>query len=307
MGNKCLQLGPSITFLPHLDTFNNHLAVVFPARVPVIALVPEILALCLAAVNPRLALFTILKPAIRATDANVENQVECVVERSVAVARLGPGVDVTRATGIGEREVAPLPEPLLEICEQHSQQARVNIGEYVVLAPLDAKGVVVVCKGCVQCLVLNICPPPRIVRRVGPPVKGGRDDVIASFGVGSIVPTALGDVHLARRRPVAVGIVDGQHPYGWPQPEAGGKLGLNLDAAVRNPRTLSCANARRFHRIDDGSVCRVGDRDTIAQKRGRADAHLGQVEHGAVGGDELLVLESWANMQGSISNERVLL
>lgn len=80
--------------------------------------------------------------------------------------------------------------------------------------------------------------PPSIVGGVRSPVECRRHDVVAALGVRPIVAARLHDVNLSRLGPRAVGILDGQHPDGRPQPVSLGKLCSDLDTAVLDSGAL---------------------------------------------------------------------
>ena len=70
------------SLLPHLDTLDAELSILFPGRVPFITSFPEIKLRRWAGVDPRLVLETVLEPAIGASDGDVEDQVELLIEWS---------------------------------------------------------------------------------------------------------------------------------------------------------------------------------------------------------------------------------
>ena len=157
--------------LPHLNTLDNHLSIGLPRRIPIVLSIPKVTACRGTLVNPRLATQSVLKPTIGAANGYVQDEVEVVVERCRVVAGLAPRVDEPRAVGVGQGEVATLPERLVEVRVQDLQQARVNVGEEVLLAPLEAEGVECFAECRVQGVAFDIGPPPGVVGAVGAPMQ----------------------------------------------------------------------------------------------------------------------------------------
>jgi hypothetical protein len=124
------------TLLPHRHTLNPHCAIILPSRQPLILRLPEVKLSPRAAVNPRLTALAILEPAVCRADSQVEHEVEVLVERRRVALGVRPGIVETRAVGVGEREVAVLEEGLVEVRVHDLQQARVDVGEDVLLTPL---------------------------------------------------------------------------------------------------------------------------------------------------------------------------
>lgn len=126
-----LSIAPIIpTLLPHLDTLNLHLSAILPRRHPLVPRLPKLQLRNRAAVCPGLAADTISKPAVRAADGKIENQVEGLVEgrRDRAIR---PGVDGCGAVGVGWREVADVPGGLVELGVEDLVDARVDVGEEI--------------------------------------------------------------------------------------------------------------------------------------------------------------------------------
>jgi len=88
-------------------------------------------------VNPWLTALAILEPAVGGTDSQVHDEVELLVEGSGVALGVLPGVVETGAVGIGLGEVSVLEEGLVEVRVHDLEQARVDVGEDVLLAPLD--------------------------------------------------------------------------------------------------------------------------------------------------------------------------
>ena len=301
------QISILIALLPHLDALDDHLAVLLPGRVPLAPSVPEIFLFRLAAVDPWLTMLAVLEPTVGGTHTNIEDQIERVIERGIPSPSLRPRVDVPSAIPIGERKGATLPEPLVEVGVEHLQQSGVDVREEVVFAPLEAERVEFIRVGGVQSFSLIVCPPPGVVGWIGSPVESGRDDVISALRMGGIVSTTLNEIDLTGRRPWAVCLLDGHHPDCRPQPEALGELGHDLDTAVRDRGSLLGADTSRLDRVDDGSVRGIGGRNAVERNIRGANAHLSEIEDGAVRRDERFVHEGRADMQRTILDVRVLL
>lgn len=66
----------TFAFLPDLDAGHDHLTILLPCRQPLIPGRVEVFLRREGLINPGLAGLAILEPAVGATDANVEDQVE---------------------------------------------------------------------------------------------------------------------------------------------------------------------------------------------------------------------------------------
>lgn len=295
-----------VGLLPHLDAVDDHAAAILPGGQPLIPRVPEVLLGAGAEVHPRLAAGTVLEPAVGAADGDVEDEVEVVIERRLEPARLAPRVHQSGPVGVRQGKVAPLPERLVEVGVEHLQEAGVDVGEEVLLAPLEPEGVEALGVGRVQRPPLDVGPPPGVVGRVGSPVQGAADDVVAALPVRVVVPARLDDVDLARERPRPVRVRDRQHPDGRPEPVARRQLGPHLDAAVGNGRALLRVDASGADGVEDGSIGDVGARHAVGEHLGRADA-LGRQIQDVVGRQELLILQGGHDHQLPVLDEDVLL
>jgi hypothetical protein len=93
--------------LPHLDALDSHLthsllrigATRLPSLTPLIAIIPEGHPSVRCAVDPRFTILAILKPVVRTTDSNVENEVERLIKGRRRVAGAAPRVDIGGAVG----------------------------------------------------------------------------------------------------------------------------------------------------------------------------------------------------------------
>ena len=108
--------------LPHLHALDSHLSVgslglgiLLPGLRPFIPVVPERYTGVGAAVNPRLVIFAVFEPAVAASNSDVENEVERLVEWGRRATIISPGVDVGSAVGHGQGEIATSPERFLEL------------------------------------------------------------------------------------------------------------------------------------------------------------------------------------------------
>ncbi len=224
----------AITLPPHLHLADLHLSRsgLLPRREPDVTLRPEVALRSRRSIDPWLARLSIFEPAVRATNGHVQNEIELLVERCLITASLGPDVLETGAVAVGQRESSTFPERLVEVRVEDLQETRVDVGEEVLLGPLDAKGMLGLGVGSVESGSLDVGAPPGIVGWVGTPVKGGRDDVISSLRVGVVISAGLGDINFTRQGPRSIGVVHGQHPDRGPEPITLWHLGSDFDTAV---------------------------------------------------------------------------
>jgi len=167
-----LQLLVAVALLPDLDTLNLH-GGRGPGGQPGVPGVPEVLLGIDGAVQPGLARLGVLEPAIGAAHGDVKDEEEALVKGGVGVGRFQPGVLEEGAVTVGCGEVAAIKEGLVKVGVQHLQEARVDIGEEILLGPLEAKGVEAGRVGGVQGRALVVGAPPAVVGDVGTPVEGG--------------------------------------------------------------------------------------------------------------------------------------
>lgn len=296
--------------LPHLDTLDLHLARVllgtlFPGWKPLVAGVPEFEWSVGSSVNPWLAGNVVLEPSIGTADGNVEDKVEVLVERS-SVGTASPWV-LKRGTVAGGRwEVALGPEWLVEVDVHDLKKTRVDIGEDVLLRPLDSKSVEAGGVGGVECSTLYVVAVPAILGWDWTPVKSRGDNVVTTLWVGVVVTARLHDVNLARARPRTVDGVGWQHPDGRPQPVTGRELCLDLDTSELDVGTELGVDTTRLDRVDNSTVCGVGGDDTVGVEGGGASAIGQEVDGGTVRLDELCGLESWLDDHHAVLDVDVL-
>ena len=130
-----------------------------------------------------------MEPAVRTTNANIKDEVEILIEWCGIVTSLAPWVDETSAVAVREREVATLPQWLVEVGVNHLKKTSVDVGEEVLLAPLHAEGVFLCGESGVKSVSLNVCPPPSIVCRVWTPMQSAGHDVVSALSISPIVTT----------------------------------------------------------------------------------------------------------------------
>ena len=246
--------------LPHRNLTNNHLPppLSAPSRPPLGPGLPKVLSCSRTRIDPRLATQPIRKPTIRPAHRDIQNQIKVLVERRARPAGPTPRIDDRRPVRVARREAAPAPEGRRERRVQHLQQARVDVGEKILLAPLQAEGVEGACVRRVQRLPLDVGAPPRVHGRRGAPVQRAADDVVAALGVGPVVAARLRHVDLAGRGPGPVGGVHGEQPDRGPEPVALGELGGDFDAAEFDGGAAAGVDAAGLDRVDDSAVCGVG-------------------------------------------------
>src|SRR5277367_1400293 len=143
---------------------------------------------------------------------------------------------------------------------------------------------------------------PRIVVRIRPPMQAAGDDIVAAERIRVVVAAALHDVNFAAGGPRAVGVGDGEHPDGGPEPVALGDAGGDFDAAVFDGGAGFGVEAPGFDGLDDGAVGGVGAGYAVAPERGGAGAVGGEVDD-CVGVDQGLVLESGLDVERAVLDE----
>lgn len=206
----------AFALLPNLHARHNHLPVLIPRGMPLIARVPEIQLGRLRQINPWLTRAAVLEPSVGAAHGDAEDEIELLIKRRRIVARAAPRVGQAGAVAVRERELPSLPERLVEIGVEHLQQPGVDVGEEILFAPFQPEGVHLLRKGRVQRVPLDVGPPPGIVGRVWPPVQRAGDDVVPTLLVRVVVPTRFDDVNLTRLGPDAISILHRQKPDGRP-------------------------------------------------------------------------------------------
>lgn len=264
--------------LPHLRALDNHLTLLLPRRIPLAAGIPKVALGRVGLIHPWLALDAIFEPAIGAAHGNVENQEKVLVKRGAVAAGLTPRVHQSRAIGIGGREVALGPKGFVEVRIHDLEEARVDVGEDVLLGPLEAVGVETRAVGGVQSLSLDIASPPSIVVGVRTPVNRRRHDIVATLRIRVIVAPRLHNVDFSRLGPHAIGVVGGQHPDCGPHPVTLGKLGDNFDTAKLNLSSLLGADAGRLDGVDNGSVGGVRHGNAVVPEIRRTFSGFQQVD-----------------------------
>lgn len=163
---------------------------------------------------------------------------------------------------------------------------------------LEAEGVELVGVGCVQGGTLLDVAPPAVGVGIWAKVQRAVDNVVAPRRVREVVAARGCDVDFARPRPLAVDLVDGQHPDGGPQPVARRQLGDDFDPPVLDVGAALGVDARRLDGLDDGAVGRVGRVHAVAPV-GASAALVAQIEDDVVF-HEVFVLERGSDEEGSI-------
>jgi hypothetical protein len=225
--------------LPHFHTLHLHNPLLFPGGRPLLSRLPEVALSRRTCINPGLSRLSVCKPSVCTTDGDVQNEVELLVERRDIAAGLAPWILQAGSVAIRERELAVGPEGLVEVRVHDLEETGVDVGEDVLVAPLyevstfeveerymsthlKAKGMIASCVSGVKSDTLNVVTPPTIIGRVGSEVQSAADNVVASLSVRVVVAAAFHDVNLTRLWPLAIFVVDRQHPDGWPKPVSSG-------------------------------------------------------------------------------------
>ena len=123
--------------LPHLHRRDRKLGLVsLPGRIPLIFSRQEILGRSLRLVHPRLAGRAILEPPVGASNSQIDDEVEFLIEGCVQVGVVDPRIGESGAVGVGQRELSTIPEVLVERIVEDLQKASVYVGEEVFFTPL---------------------------------------------------------------------------------------------------------------------------------------------------------------------------
>jgi len=291
--------------LPHLDALDLHLTTLLPGWIPLVAGVPELKRSVGSSVNPWLAVDVVLEPSVGATDSDVEDKVEVLVERS-RVGTASPWVLEGSTVAGGRWEVALGPEWLVEVDVHDLEKTGVDVGENVLLGPLNSESVKASSVGGVKGSTLYVVAVPAILRLHWAPVESRGDNVVTTLWVGVVVTTRLHDVNLTGARPWTVDGVGWQHPDGGPEPVTSWELRLDLDTSILDVSTELGVDATRLDWVDNGTVGGVGCDDTVGVE-GRGARAIGQkVDVGTLGLDELCVLKSWLDNEHAVLNVDVL-
>ena len=136
--------------LPHLDAPHPHLPILLPRGPPLVLRTPELAHCRRTPIDPRFAGHSVLEPAIRAADRHVEDEIERLVERGGVAAGLAPRIHQARSVGRRAFEIALRVAWAGEGDVQGLDEARVDVGEQVLLAPFEAEGVPALGVGRVQ-------------------------------------------------------------------------------------------------------------------------------------------------------------
>ena len=154
-----------IALLPHLHFANLHLAsaLLLPRRKPLILGVPKVVFGSETVVGPGLSGFAVLKPAIGASNSNIQDQIEVLVKRRRVPASLTPRVNNPGAVAVVGRKVSAGPERLVKWSVEDLEELGIDIRENIFLGPFYAEGVLFCSIGRVESLPLHVGFPPSIV------------------------------------------------------------------------------------------------------------------------------------------------
>ena len=244
-----------------------------------------------------------MEPAVRSTNSDIENEIKVLIKWTLISSGI-PWVNETGAIRVGEREVASLPERLIEVGVEDLQETGVDVGEEILLAPFKTESVGSGGEGGVKSIALNIRSPPRIVGRIGAPVQRAGDNVVTSLCVGVIIAAGLNNVDLARCGPWSIDGIVWQHPDCRPQPVAGRESSSDFNTTVFDGSAFLGVDTTRLDRVDDGSVGDVGGSNAVGMDARSTDTSLGEVEN-VISFDELRILKSWFDNQFAALNENV--
>jgi len=102
------------TLLVHLHALDSHSPgiTLTPGRQPELARIPELLRCSQTSVTPWLVPNAVLEEAVGTADGNIEDQIELLVEWSVAHACLGPRVEESGLVRLVRAKVAAVPHGL---------------------------------------------------------------------------------------------------------------------------------------------------------------------------------------------------
>jgi hypothetical protein len=208
---------------PDLDGVDLHGGLVglgvSPGLVPAVVVVEPVLSVVIS-VGPWLAAIAVTEEAVCASDSDVHDQVELLVEWSIVTAAV-PWVLTAEVTSLVEALT-------MHVDIEDNVVWVVDVGVESLVSPDQAVGVHVVSKG-VTVLVGVSGHVEWVVFVVRSPVEGRAESVVVATAV---VATGLHHVDLARSRPASVHIVFWHEPDGWPDPVAPWDLGSNLDLSV---------------------------------------------------------------------------
>lgn len=178
------------------------------------------------------------EPSVGATDSNIENEVEVLIEWSVASCRCAVSPRVGKESVVLGLcgKVAKLVERLLLLVsdEENLLDSAVDVEVDVVLRPLHAVGVEAVGVFAAADLLGSGGHPVGISLVGRAPVGSAVVYVATTLAVLAAVATRFHDVDLATPWPIAVDVVLGHHPDRGPKPISLGELSDNLDLTVTN-------------------------------------------------------------------------
>ena len=202
------------------------------------------------------------EPSVGATNGNVKNKVEVLIERSVAGrgCAVGPRVgEKSVVLGLGG-EVTKLVEWLLLLVsdEQNLLDSAVDVEVDVIFRPLHAVGVKAVGVFAAADLLGSGGHPVGIGLVSRAPVSSAVVNVATTFAVLAAVATRLHNVDLATPWPVAVDVVLGHHPDRRPEPISLRKFSNNLDLTITDAFLALGAETGRANGRNHVALLRVG-------------------------------------------------
>ena len=242
----------SVGLLPHANSRHHHLRF-RPGGKPVLLRAPEILLGRQTLVHPRLRTPPVREPAVRASHAHIQNEVEVLVEGGVGRAAL-PGVLDRGPVAVGEGEAAARPQRFEERGVDDLEKAVVDVGEEVLLAPFHAEDVFARRVRRVQGLPLHVRLPPGVGGGRGAPVQSAAHDVVAPLPVAVVVAARLYNVDLPAGGPGSVFVAHRHHPDGRPQPVALRQDRRHFHATVADRGAFFGVDAAGFDGWDDGAI-----------------------------------------------------
>ena len=155
--------------LPHLYLLHNHLRL-FPSGKPLIFSINEIFGGCSGLINPRFPTLSILKPAIRATHGDIQDEIEFLIKGCIDATCRPRVLDTGTVGSGGDLELASGPEILNERTVEDLQKAGIDVGEEIFFGPLDAESVLGGREGGVEGVALDVGAIPGVAGLGGAPM-----------------------------------------------------------------------------------------------------------------------------------------
>jgi len=110
-GKHVHHLSSARALIVHLHALDGHATLIrlAPGRLPKCSGIPELFRTSKTTITPRLVAHTILPETIGATDSDVQDEVELLIERRVPHACLGPSVEQGGLVGLVLAKVSAIP------------------------------------------------------------------------------------------------------------------------------------------------------------------------------------------------------